>query len=94
MPQDASRRGRQASISSAASGYYGYTHSAGPSPALGPQYGNTQGMAALALTTPPLGPQNDLDQEATAALLMLNSDRRGSNFRNSRGLSVSDLLTK
>lgn len=44
-------------------------------------------------TSPALAPQQplrDLDQEASAALLMLNSDRRGSS---GRGMSVRDLLS-
>lgn len=52
------------------------------------------------LTSPALGPlrERDLDQEATAALLMLNSDRRGTVARAGgsgagRGMSVRDLLS-
>lgn len=46
------------------------------------------------LTSPALLPQSDLDQEATAALLMLNSDRRGTGgSNNGRALSVRDLLS-
>ncbi len=40
------------------------------------------------LTSPVLGPQ---DQEASQALLMLNTDRR--NWRGARGMSVKDLLS-
>lgn len=58
--------------------------------------------AGSALTSPALGPQRDLDQEATAALLMLNADRRASNAGTQlarsgngtgRGMSVRDLLS-
>jgi hypothetical protein len=42
------------------------------------------------LTSPALNPQSELDQEAMAALLMLNNDRRDSK---GRGLSVRDLLS-
>lgn len=55
------------------------------------------------LTSPALGPlrERDLDQEATAALLMLNSDRRGTvgtgadrgSNGSGRGMSVRDLLS-
>jgi len=67
--------------------YFGQSLSATTSPAFGPQpsssyanscaRGNTISAAASALTSPALEPQRDLDHEATAALLMLNSDRRG-----------------
>ncbi|KAH8593377.1 hypothetical protein B0O99DRAFT_515800 [Bisporella sp. PMI_857] len=47
-----------------------------------------------ALTSPALHPQRNLDEEATAALLMLNTDRRGINgSMGGRGLSVKDLLS-
>lgn len=64
-------------------------HSATVSPAVGPGWGFGMTAAAggahyaasnhSALTSPALGPLRewDLDQEATAALLMLNADRRG-----------------
>ena len=48
------------------------------------------------LTSPALGPQRDRDSdhEATAALLMLNTDRRGyGNSSGGRGMSVRDLLS-
>jgi hypothetical protein len=46
------------------------------------------------LTSPALAPQRDLDQEATAALLMLNTDRRASKQGTAaRGMSVRDLLS-
>jgi hypothetical protein len=52
---------------------------------------------ASALTSPALMPlresgERDLDQEATAALLMLNTDRRGIPG-SGRGMSVRDLLS-
>lgn len=46
----------------------------------------------FALPSPTLGPQADhADQEATEALMLLNSDRRS--WGGSRGISVKDLLT-
>lgn len=90
------------------------------SPAFGPQQAptgagwyahSTHSASGSTLTSPALGPlgDRDLDQEATAALLMLNSDRRGTistlagdSNRNggtkatrekSRGMSVKDLLS-
>jgi hypothetical protein len=49
------------------------------------------------LTSPALLPQRDrdMDQEATAALLMLNTDRRGThgNIGGRGGMSVKDLLS-
>ncbi|KAF5008379.1 hypothetical protein FDECE_5335 [Fusarium decemcellulare] len=96
-PQDS--RHRQHSYSSVSTDHrrYSYSVSAGTSPAFGPQvYGqppSTRGDAsapASALTSPALDPQSELDQEAMAALLMLNNDRRDSK---GRGLSVRDLLS-
>lgn len=94
--QDA--RGRQHSYSSVSTEHrnYSYSSSAGTSPAFGPQ---TQGPYATSnagstLTSPALNPQSDLDQEATAALLMLNSDRRGyAKGASRRTVSVRDLLS-
>ncbi|KAG5961803.1 hypothetical protein E4U57_007395 [Claviceps arundinis] len=68
-----------------------------PSPALGPQ---GHGMCAQG-GLPGSGPtsfaicaQSDVDSEATAALLMLNNDRRGTNLSSSaRRVSVRDLLS-
>ncbi|SPN97154.1 uncharacterized protein DNG_00670 [Cephalotrichum gorgonifer] len=58
---------------------YSFTTSATPSPACGPQQhygvGTTLPPIFSALTSPALGPR-DADHEATAALLMLNKDRR------------------
>lgn len=62
---------------------FSYTTSATTSPAFGPQtafgYGAPGTLPSLssALTSPALGPQGDADHEATAALMMLNADRRG-----------------
>lgn len=38
-------------------------------------------------------PSQDQDQEATAALLMLNQERRDKPREGGRGMSVKDLLT-
>ncbi|XP_044715005.1 helix-loop-helix DNA-binding domain-containing protein [Hirsutella rhossiliensis] len=48
--------------------------------------------SAESTLTSPILLQNDFDHEASAALLMLNKDRRGPPARG-RGLSVRDLLT-
>lgn len=95
--QDA--RNRQHSYSSVSTDHrhYSYSASAGTSPAFGPQRhgGYAQSCASTSgstLTSPALNPQTDLDQEATAALMMLNSDRRGT-VGSGRGLSVRDLLS-
>ncbi|KAM3482168.1 hypothetical protein MY5147_000287 [Beauveria neobassiana] len=76
-----------------------FTLSATPSPAFGPQRhgpyarSSTSTSAASTVTSPALNPQTtELDHEATAALLMLNADRRGMTA-NARGLSVRDLLS-
>jgi hypothetical protein len=108
-PLDA--QSRHNSYSSIASDYRlnsnsgGYTTSATTSPFFGAQQ-QQGGYAAdaaryahsaygSALTSPALPPQRDLDQEATAALLMLNQvDRRGSGGGAApRGMSVRDLLS-
>ncbi|KAM4059582.1 helix-loop-helix DNA-binding domain-containing protein [Hirsutella rhossiliensis] len=77
-------------------GHYGYSSSAGTSPAFGPQRPgyHVLGMASASESTltSPILLQNDFDHEASAALLMLNKDRRGPPARG-RGLSVRDLLT-
>ncbi|KAM3514789.1 hypothetical protein MY11210_001630 [Beauveria gryllotalpidicola] len=78
--------------------HHGFTLSATPSPAFGPQRhgpyarSSTSTSAASTVTSPALNPQTELDHEATAALLMLNADRRGT-AGNARGLSVRDLLS-
>lgn len=79
--------------------HYSFSASGDVSPALGPQtyhYAHsTHSASGSTLTSPALAPQRDVDQEATAALLMLNQiDRRGTNRTPSgRGMSVRDLLT-
>jgi hypothetical protein len=90
-------RHRQHSYSSVSTDHrhYSYSASAGTSPAFGPQRttGYAPSNAGSTLASPALNPQSDLDQEATAALLMLNTDRRGTVSGNGRGLSVRDLLS-
>ncbi|EXF84323.1 helix-loop-helix DNA-binding domain-containing protein [Colletotrichum fioriniae PJ7] len=121
-PQDS--RHRHDSYSSVSTDHqrhnsYSYSTSTTTSPAFGPQtYGGGGGGGGVggygslsALTSPALAPQRDrdLDHEATAALLMLNSDRRGTVGEASgsgavgagvnpargagRGMSVRDLLS-
>lgn len=117
-PQDS--RHRHDSYSSVSTDHqrhnsYSYSTSTTTSPAFGPQTysgGGVGGYGSLsALTSPALAPQRDrdLDHEATAALLMLNSDRRGTVGEASgsgavgaganpargagRGMSVRDLLS-
>ncbi|KAF2856188.1 hypothetical protein T440DRAFT_463523 [Plenodomus tracheiphilus IPT5] len=54
--------------------------------------GSSHGSVNFQLTSPALLPQPDReDQEATAALLMLNTDRRS--WSGARGMSVKDLLS-
>ncbi|KAL6878581.1 hypothetical protein J3F83DRAFT_767978 [Trichoderma novae-zelandiae] len=109
--QDSRHRHRQHSYSSVSTDqrHYSYSASTATSPAFGPQLFannayNTHGSTSASgstLTSPALLPQTDLDHEATAALLMLNSDRRGTagshhggmNNYNNRALSVRDLLS-
>lgn len=96
LPQDS--KGRQNSYSSVASTsrHYSFSHSNTTSPALVPgNYDYSRSSAAgSTLTSPTLLPQRDLDHEATAALLMLNTDRRGTHGSSSgRGMSVKDLLS-
>ncbi|OJD38680.1 hlh transcription [Diplodia corticola] len=73
-----------------------------PSPSVVGQPESRSRHQSFALTSPALGPQPDSrdDHEATAALLMLNSDRRSWSGANStastpgsRGMSVKDLLS-
>ncbi|KAM0242734.1 hypothetical protein ACHAPO_001156 [Fusarium lateritium] len=96
-PQDSRNRAQSYSSASADHRRYSYSVSAGTSPAFGPQiygaphYARSDASApGSALTSPALNPQSELDQEAMAALLMLNNDRRDSK---GRGLSVRDLLS-
>jgi hypothetical protein len=92
-------RHRQASYSSASNDHrhYSYSTSSNTSPAFGPrayEYAISNSASNSTLPSPALLPQGDLDQEATAALLMLNTDRRGtSGSISGRGMSVKDLLT-
>jgi hypothetical protein len=82
-------RARHDSYSSTADRrHYSFSASSTASPALGPTAYDLARSSAL--TSPALGPQLDLAQEATAALLMLNTDRRGTQ---GRGMSVRDLLS-
>jgi hypothetical protein len=105
LPQDNTRHHRQDSYSSAR--HYSFSKSStASSPSLGPTTTTTAydyarsaaSSAASTLTSPALPPQRDLDQEATAALLMLNTDRRGTQGSpaaaagGARGMSVKDLL--
>ncbi|KAJ4394381.1 hypothetical protein N0V93_003598 [Gnomoniopsis smithogilvyi] len=105
----ARRHDSYASISNAVEHHRHYSYSSATmSPAMGPGWSSAGGYApsnpGSTLTSPALGPlrERDLDQEATAALLMLNSDRRGTvgnvadrggSSANGRGMSVRDLLS-
>jgi hypothetical protein len=90
-PQD---NGRHNSYSSAS---YSYSTSTNTSPNFGPQSYEYAISNTSALTSPALAPQRgsdrDLDHEATAALLMLNTDRRNTGSGGARGMSVKDLLS-
>ncbi|KID77425.1 extensin, partial [Metarhizium brunneum ARSEF 3297] len=97
QPDDAQHRKQSYSSVSTDQRHYSFSTSAGASPAFGPQphavYAQSSASGST-LTSPALNPQSDLDQEASAALLMLNNDRRGTNpALNARGLSVRDLLS-
>lgn len=97
LPQNS--RNRQDSYSSASTEHrhYSFSASSTTSPALGPtsyDYARSAVSVGSALTSPALLPQRDMDQEATAALLMLNADRRGTQGSASgRSMSVKDLLS-
>ncbi|KAH8789288.1 hypothetical protein BGZ57DRAFT_112338 [Hyaloscypha finlandica] len=99
IPQDS--RNRQDSYSSVSTDqrHYSFSASSTTSPALGPsayEYARSAISVGSALTSPVLLPQRDrdMDQEATAALLMLNTDRRGTQGSiGGRGMSVKDLLS-
>lgn len=87
---------RHNSYSSASTDYRQHEHSvsASVSPAFGPQtYSYDHSLRSApgsTLTSPALAPQRDMDEEASAVLLMLNqSDRRGTG----RGMRVRDLLS-
>ncbi|KAK4128179.1 hypothetical protein N657DRAFT_651928 [Parathielavia appendiculata] len=82
----------------------GYITSTTTSPFFGPQQHQQQqqqqqqqyahsAYGGSALTSPALPPQRDLDQEATAALLMLNQMDRRTSSAGPRGMSVRDLLS-
>ncbi|KAI2466132.1 hypothetical protein F4781DRAFT_434678 [Annulohypoxylon bovei var. microspora] len=98
VAQDA--RGRQQSYSSVSTEYRHYSYS-GPSttsPVFGPQgypqHVGTTSASHSTITSPTLRPQQEIDQEASAALLLLNVDRRGAyNTGPGRGMSVRDLLS-
>lgn len=65
-----------------------------PSPAFEPQHGHRGSQSQFSLsasTSPTIMPSREQDQEATAALLMLNKDRR--NPKGGRAMSVRDLLS-
>lgn len=79
--------------------HYSYS-SATTSPAFGPMAGgygaagyapSNHSAAGSALTSPALGPlrERDLDQEAMAALMMLNNDRRGTVSSTSGGSNAA-----
>ena len=66
-----------------------------PSPAFGPTY-SYSGHSHSTSTSPTILPNSaqDADHEATAALLMLNKDRRdGKTSSSGRSMSVKDLLS-
>lgn len=72
--------------------FYNPFHTGPPSTGPIAAPGSSHGSAHFALTSPALGPQADReDQEATEALLMLNTDRRS--WSGARGMSVQDLLS-
>lgn len=115
------RHGSYSSASTAVDNHRHYSFgTTTTSPAFGPQQAptgagwyahSTHSASGSTSTSPALGPlgDRDMDQEATAALLMLNSDRRGiiSNLAGDsdriggtkatrekpRGMSVKDLLS-
>lgn len=98
LAQDSRDRNNSYSSASTDHRHYSYGASSAVSPAFGPQsYGYARGVPSASnstLTSPALPPQRDLDQEATAALLMLNNDRRGLHPAGpARGMSVKDLLS-
>jgi hypothetical protein len=97
LPQDSRQRQDSYSSNSTDHRHYSFSASATTSPALGPSaydYARSNASIGSALTSPALQPQRHPDQEATAALLMLNTDRRGTQGSTSgRGMSVKDLLS-
>ncbi|KAK8089749.1 helix-loop-helix dna-binding domain-containing protein [Apiospora hydei] len=98
LAEDARHRQNSYSSVSTDHRHYSYSASTQASPAFGPQQYNYNFGAASAsnstLTSPALPPLRDMDQEASAALLMLNTDRRGTSGSGAgRGMSVRDLLS-
>ncbi|RDL42250.1 Uncharacterized protein BP5553_02229 [Venustampulla echinocandica] len=98
IPQDSRHRQDSYSSTSTDHRHYSFSASSTTSPALGPSaydYSRSITSVGSALPSPALLPQRDLDQEATAALLMLNTDRRGTRESISArgGISVKDLLS-
>lgn len=99
VPQDPNQRHNSYSSASNDLRHYSYSTSATTSPNFGPQsyeYAISNASAGSTLTSPALLPQRDrdLDHEATAALMMLNSDRRGTaGSASGRGMSVRDMLS-
>ncbi|KAK8019396.1 helix-loop-helix DNA-binding domain-containing protein [Apiospora arundinis] len=98
VAEDARHRHNSYSSASTDHRHYSYSASTHASPAFGPQqYSYNRGAISASnstLTSPVLPPLRDMDQEASAALLMLNTDRRGTSGSGSgRGMSVRDLLS-
>lgn len=93
LAQDPQQHQASYSSNSNDSRHYSYSTSSTTSPAFGPrpsEYAISNSAGNSTLPSPALLPQGDLDHEATAALLMLNTDRRGTH---GRGMSVKDLLS-
>ncbi|KAI1807569.1 hypothetical protein F4811DRAFT_559639 [Daldinia bambusicola] len=98
VAQDAPSRHHSYSSVSTEYRHYSYSGPSNTSPGFGPpgypQYTGTTSTSHSTLTSPALRPQQEIDQEASAALLMLNVDRRGTTSSGpGRGLSVRDLLS-
>ena len=93
LPYDSHNRHSSYSSASADRRHYSFSASSTTSPSLGPTAYDHARNPGSTLTSPALLPQRDLDQEATAALLMLNTDRRGTHGSAGRGMSVQDLLS-
>lgn len=99
-PQSATASPALTAFPSQAASSYTSSISTLPSPAFGPQHhyqGYRSQYTHSASTSPTLLPQamKEQDQEATAALLMLNKDRRNpsSSSTSGRSMSVKDLLS-
>ncbi|PBP24707.1 hypothetical protein BUE80_DR004498 [Diplocarpon rosae] len=97
MSQDFRNRQDSHATMSTDSRHCSFTIPITTSPALGPgacEYARGAVSVGSTLSSPALLPQPNPDEEATAALLMLNSDRRGtSGSISGRGISVKDLLS-